>query len=75
MNFTDGSQVYRRDLGYRYDPECLSRWLPTDADREFLKQIMRAVTEPGKIAAWIAPPSRGINGQSVEFEYVRHLPA
>lgn len=32
MNFTDGSQVYRRDLGYRYDPECLTRWLPSDAD-------------------------------------------
>lgn len=32
MNFTDGSQLYRRDLGYRYDPECLSRWLPADAD-------------------------------------------
>ena len=32
MNFTDGSQLYRHDMGYRYDPECLSRWLPTDAD-------------------------------------------
>ncbi|HMY57172.1 MAG TPA: benzoyl-CoA 2,3-epoxidase subunit BoxB [Pseudomonadota bacterium] len=52
-----------------------NKWLPTDADREYLKQIMRPVTEPGKIAAWIAPPARGINGQTVEFEYVRHLPA
>lgn len=32
MNFTDGSQLYRHDMGYRYDPDCLSRWLPTDAD-------------------------------------------
>jgi glycosyltransferase involved in cell wall biosynthesis len=32
MNFTDGSQLYRHDMGYRYDPECLARWLPTDAD-------------------------------------------
>lgn len=32
MNFTDGSQLYRHDMGYRYDPECLSRWLPADAD-------------------------------------------
>lgn len=32
MNFTDGAQIYRHDMGYRYDPECLSRWLPTDAD-------------------------------------------
>lgn len=32
MNFTDGSQVYRHDMGYRYDPEAIARWLPTDAD-------------------------------------------
>ena len=28
-------------------------------------------TEPGKFAAWIAPPSIGINKQPVDFEYVR----
>ena len=34
--------------------------------------LMRpAVIEPGKFANWIAPPARGINGQPVEFEYVR----
>lgn len=32
MNFTDGSQLYRHDMGYRYDPASISRWLPTDAD-------------------------------------------
>lgn len=32
MNFTDGSQIYRHDMGYRYDPECITRWLPADAD-------------------------------------------
>jgi len=32
MNFCDGAQVYKRSLGYRYDPECLKRWLPADAD-------------------------------------------
>lgn len=31
-NFTDGSQLYRRDLGYRYDPECLSRGKAEDQD-------------------------------------------
>ena len=31
-NFTDGSQIYRRSLGYRYDPECMSRWLAADGD-------------------------------------------
>ncbi len=78
--------IYGMNSGNYFDPAgnpisqgefmaCRDKWLPSDADREFLKQIMRPVTEPGKIAAWIAPPSRGINGQSVEFEYVRHLPA
>lgn len=32
MNFCDGAQVYRNGMGYRYDPECLTRWLPADAD-------------------------------------------
>jgi benzoyl-CoA 2,3-dioxygenase component B len=32
---------------------------------------MQQVTEPGKFAGWIAPPARGINGQSVDFEYVK----
>jgi benzoyl-CoA 2,3-dioxygenase component B len=32
---------------------------------------MQAVYEPGKIANWIAPPPKGINGRPVEFEYVR----
>ena len=32
---------------------------------------MEAVHEPGKIANWIAPPTRGINGKPFEFEYVR----
>ena len=31
-NFTDGSQVYRRDLGYRYDPECIARGKAADQD-------------------------------------------
>jgi len=29
------------------------------------------VTEPGKIAGWIAPPKGRINRQSFEFKYVR----
>ncbi|SKA16824.1 benzoyl-CoA oxygenase, component B [Enhydrobacter aerosaccus] len=49
-----------------------SKWLPTDADRAFVTSLMGApVTEPGKYAHWIAPPARGINGQPVDFEYVR----
>lgn len=49
----------------------LSRWLPSEADRAFVHSLMRRVTEPGKMAAWIAPPDRGINNLPVEYEYVR----
>ncbi len=34
---------------------------------------MHPVTEPGKIANWIAPPATGIKGKPFEFEYVRPL--
>lgn len=30
--FCDGSNIYRRSLGYRYDPECITRNLPEDGD-------------------------------------------
>ena len=47
-------------------------WLPSVADREFIQSLMTgAVTEPGKMAHWIAAPKRGIKGRPVEFEYVR----
>jgi len=46
-------------------------WLPTEEDKAFIQSLMRPVTEPGKFANWIAPPARGINGQPVDFEYVR----
>jgi benzoyl-CoA 2,3-epoxidase subunit B len=46
-------------------------WLPTLADREYVRSLMHPVTEPGKIANWIAPPSAGVKGKPFEFEYVR----
>jgi benzoyl-CoA 2,3-dioxygenase component B len=46
-------------------------WLPTGEDEQFVRSLMQAVTEPGKMAGWIAPPAAGINGKPVEFEYVR----
>lgn len=46
-------------------------FLPSEEDKVFVKSLMHAVREPGKIANWIAPPKRGINGQPFEFEYVR----
>ncbi|MBO0691359.1 MAG: benzoyl-CoA 2,3-epoxidase subunit BoxB [Acidimicrobiaceae bacterium] len=48
-----------------------SSWLPTDADREHVHSLMAQVSEPGQMAAWIAPPAAGIHQKPVEFEYVR----
>jgi benzoyl-CoA 2,3-dioxygenase component B len=46
-------------------------WLPTDEDQAYVASLMQPVTEPGKMAGWIAPPARGINSQAPDFEYVR----
>ncbi len=51
--------------------ESLPLWLPTDRDRAHVASLMRPVSEPGKMAAWVAPPSSGIHAKPVEFEYVR----
>ena len=47
------------------------RWLPTDADRAFVASLMGRVVEPGRFAGWIAPPGSGINGQPLDFQYIR----
>ena len=61
--------------GKRIGPEEFANrkndWLPTEADRAYIHSLMRPVTEPGKMAAWIAPPDRGINSNPVDYEYVR----
>jgi benzoyl-CoA 2,3-dioxygenase component B len=49
----------------------LPQWLPSDDDRAFVHSLMRPVLEPGKTAAWIAPPERGIQGKPIDYEYVR----
>ncbi|MGH9010053.1 MAG: benzoyl-CoA 2,3-epoxidase subunit BoxB, partial [Acidimicrobiia bacterium] len=48
-----------------------ARWLPTDADRDYIRSLMSQVTEPGRMAGWLAAPAAGINRQPVDFEYVR----
>jgi benzoyl-CoA 2,3-dioxygenase component B len=64
--------------GHHFNPagELISReefeantpkWLLTPADNDYLISIMKPVYEPGKFANWIAPPSKGIEGQAVEF--------
>jgi benzoyl-CoA 2,3-dioxygenase component B len=47
------------------------QWLLSKADSAYLNEIMVPVTEPGKFANWIRPPSKGIGGQDREFAYVR----
>jgi benzoyl-CoA 2,3-epoxidase subunit B len=49
----------------------LSSWIPSEADRAFVHSLMRKVAAPGKMAAWIAPPERGINNLPVDYEYVK----
>jgi len=46
-------------------------WLPSSEDRAFVNSLMRRVTEPGKVAGWIAPPEIGINKAPLDYEYVR----
>ena len=46
-------------------------WLPTEEDQAYVQSLMHGVTERGRFANWIAPSARGINGQPLDFEYVR----
>jgi len=48
------------------------QWLPTETDKTFVRSLMQPVFQRGKIAAWIAPPRNGINGQPFDYDYV-HL--
>jgi benzoyl-CoA 2,3-dioxygenase component B len=48
-----------------------NNWIPTAKDRTFVESLMTPVTEVGKIAGWIAPPARGIQGKEPNFEYVK----
>lgn len=50
----------------------VTKWLPLDADRTRVAELMVPHYEPGEFAGWIAPPQTGINDQPVEFDYV-HL--
>jgi benzoyl-CoA 2,3-dioxygenase component B len=46
-------------------------WLPNDADEAYVKSLMKPVYDRGKMANWIAPPAKGINGLPGDFEYVK----
>jgi benzoyl-CoA 2,3-dioxygenase component B len=49
----------------------LPSWIPSESDKAFVHSLMRKVAAPGKMAAWIAPPERGINNLPVDYEYVK----
>ncbi len=49
----------------------IGEFLPADSDRDYVRSLMVAVTDPGKMANWIAPPDRGINSQPIDYTYVR----
>ncbi len=49
----------------------LKNWIPSGDDKVFVHSLMKQVAEPGKMAAWIAPPDRGVNNLPVEHEYVK----
>ncbi len=62
----DGRLLERAELERR-----LPEWLPSRADQDYVASLMQPVHEPGKIAGWIAPPARGVNGKPFEYEYVK----
>ena len=62
----EGKVVSETEWNQRRD-----EWLPSKEDHAYVESLMGRVLEPGKFANWIAPPARGINGQPIEFEYVR----
>jgi benzoyl-CoA 2,3-dioxygenase component B len=67
--------------GHRFDPagrlideaeweRKKDQWLPSAADLAYVKSLMHAVIEPGRMASFIAPPKQGIKGRPVDFVYV-----
>jgi benzoyl-CoA 2,3-dioxygenase component B len=64
----DGNPVTEEEFNRRRD-----EWLPNEDDKAHVKNLMQPVLEPGKMAHWLAAPARGINGQPLEFEYIRRV--
>ena len=52
-------------------PRIRHEWLPSESDQAYIMSLMQGVHQPGKMAAWIAPPDRGINNNPVDYEYVK----
>jgi benzoyl-CoA 2,3-dioxygenase component B len=62
----EGKMIPREEYDKR-----LYEWIPSEADKAFVRSLMQRVAEPGKMAGWVAPPERGINNLPVEYEYVK----
>ncbi len=62
----DGQRISKEEFERRQHA-----WLPGAEDRAFVTSLMQPVLEPGKVAGWIAPPAKGVNSQSMDFDYVR----
>jgi len=67
MYFTpNGKQVSKDEFNNKKNS-----WIPSAADRDFVMSLMTPITQPGKMAGWLTPPSRGIHGKDVDYEYVK----
>jgi benzoyl-CoA 2,3-dioxygenase component B len=86
FKFTLPHRRFNRRIGMfseaRFDPQghqlddaawnrSVAGWLPTEQDRAYVQSLMQPCHERGKIAGWIAPPAKGIDGKPFEFEYVK----
>jgi len=63
---TAGNPISEDDFNAHRD-----EWLPTAADKRYIRTLMKPVLDHGKMAQWISAPARGINHKPIEFEYIR----
>jgi benzoyl-CoA 2,3-dioxygenase component B len=64
----DGNLLTKEEFERRRE-----EWLPSAADKVFVKSLMtQPVFDPKQMANWISAPKQGIKGRPVDFEYVRH---
>ncbi len=47
--------------------------LPRPTDHAYVMSLMKPVTKPGEFANYICPPTKGINGQPLDFPYVKFV--
>jgi benzoyl-CoA 2,3-dioxygenase component B len=62
----DGAPVTHEE----WERRC-EEWLPSQSDLDYVASLMHPVHERGKIAGWVAAPSKGIHGKPFDFDYVR----